>query len=192
MAMKIAGKGLGRPDFTTDNFVTTLPLVLRHQTRVLTAIVQNDMNFNIGNEGYQYWTSGILFPANIAAGKTFYLMWFGNGISSYRRLEMHACLLDVDKIIESEYLGFPWKPEDLIVEDYGKKGGWGSVTIERGVYSPAVVEYATEPERSAYFPFYVKYMPGTILYVYGEPGESFTVDGWFAISGMVSTYPWWI
>jgi hypothetical protein len=188
--IKIAGKKVGRPDNTIDNFITTSPVVIRHQARFLSAYIHRDISITIESNGKAMVWIAAVTPLYLR-GTSEYYMWFGSSLSVYRKFEMQPAKIDLDKAIEHDYFGVPWTKEDIMVEDWGKVGGWGTVIINRGVNCPSEILYETDAPASIYIPNYLKYAPGVFLDIFGTPGESFVCDisCWF--SGMHSKYPWW-
>jgi hypothetical protein len=186
----IIGKKTGRPDFTTDTFVSTTPIVTRHQTRLVYSESYQDVYTLIDSTGEYTWVLGTSFPITLR-GNSLYLMWFGVSLSVNVKVELRVGKIDNDKVIEYAYYGVPWTEDDMIVEEWGKAGGWGSVTINRGVNCPAVLEYDENAPSSDYYPDIMKYTFGFFVTIHGQPNTTLVHDISIWMSGMMSKYPWW-
>jgi hypothetical protein len=184
----IVGKKTGRPDFTTDTFVATSPLVIRHQTRNLGAFIYRDITFGpLGESG----ASETLIMNGVPLtqrGITDYYMWFAVTLSTYRYFRVQISEIDLDRAIEYWYDLYPWSRDDVIVADWGKAIGWGTVVINRGVSSPAQIVYPPDAPASTYSPDVMKYCAGIWILIYGQPGETITTDIAVWFNGMSSKF----
>jgi len=189
--IRISPRGKGKPDHTIDIAVSTVPMIVRHQTRFVASIIAKDVNATLTSQADDA-VFALALKISDAAGKTYFPMWVHGGISLYRRISIRSAIIDFDKFVEYALGIKQWDTEDLIIREFGKNDGFGVVEIEYSPYSPIVVEYPEDPEPSTYFPNYVKYAWAGIITVYGTPGENLSFDVWFSATGMVSSYPWWV
>jgi len=187
---QLKAKGKGKPDHSTDIAVSTVPVVIRHQTRFITSVLLKDVEVTLTSQSDEI-ISTLILKMEDAAGKTYFPMWLHGGISLYRRVRLWSAIIDLDKFIEAIYGIRPYKTKDIIVREFGGNEGFGAVELEYSVYSPIVIEYSENPERSTYLPQYPKYVWAEILTIYGTPGENLSFDVWLSATGMVSSYPWW-
>ena len=187
---KVVGKKFGRPDFTVQSFISTTPTMGRTQARYLSAAIFRDVSMVMDENGVYEDVVVTTLPISLR-GKSLYIMWFGLSLSVNRRVEIHVGKIDLDKYIEAAFFGVPWTKNDILVEDWGKAGSWGVVTINRGINVPAVLNFEENAPACKYIPQYTKYTVGIYFDLYGNPGENITCDIGYWNSGMTSSYPWW-
>lgn len=187
--IKISGKRIGRPDFSTDVSISMIPMIIRHQIRLFAAgkyVLELTFNESGIAEGISCFTA-----EKYDRGKTHGYYYLSTTIGTYTYYTIEIGEVDLDKLIEREYFGYPWTKEDIL-KPFGIASGYGNVKIKKNIYSPFIIHFEPDEPTSRYLPLYLNRLLGVWFTIYGTPNTTITLEVNVTLTGMSSGYPWWI